>query len=137
MELQRGDSRSLPRPSLNFVSKRIKHDPPLGRFAIRSRGGMRLESEPKTEDSPSSVPSIRPPPSLESPWRKLAAIGVVVVAITSALVFVSRTPNQAPTIDHANVSSEFADTAQSLNLTAQARDADGDPMANAWNFGEN
>ncbi len=96
-----------------------------------------MESEPKTEDSPSSVPSIRPPPSLESPWRKLAAIGVVVVAITSALVFVSRSPNQAPTIDHASVSSEFADTAQSLNFTAQARDADGDALTYAWNFGDN
>ena len=97
---------------------------------------MRLEPEPETEGSPPSIPSIRPP-SVESPWRKLAAIGVVVVAITSALVFVSRSPNQAPTIDHANVSSEFADTGESLNFTAQARDADGDALTYTWNFGDN
>src|SRR5207245_9035151 len=77
------------------------------------------------------------PRSVASPWRKLAAIGVVVVAITSALVFVSRSPNQAPTIDHANVSSEFADTGQSLNFTAQARDADGVALTYSWNFGDN
>ena len=96
-----------------------------------------MESEAETERSPPSVPPTSPPPSVESPWRKLAAIGVVVVAITSALVFVSRSPNQMPTIDRASVSSEFADTGQSLNFTAQATDADGDALAYTWNFGDN
>src|SRR5438046_6449003 len=92
---------------------------------------MRLEPEPETEGSPPSIPSIRPP-SVESPWRKLAAIGVVVVAITSALVFVSRSPTQAPTIDHANVSSAFADTGESLYFAAHGRDADGDALTCTW-----
>src|SRR5216117_421695 len=87
---------ATPHPSLNFVSKRIKHDPPFGRFAIRSRGGIRLESEPEAEGSSLSSLPTSPTPSIESPWRKLAAIGVVVVAITAALAFVSRSPNIPP-----------------------------------------
>jgi len=90
---------------------------------------------------PSSEPESMPeaPPAAKKPRGKIVAVIVVLIVIIAAIaVFtLSQAPvNRAPVISQVAVSSESAETGQTLTFTAEASDPDGDSLTYAWDFGD-
>ena len=96
-----------------------------------------MESEPDAEGSSPDSSSVGPSRGARRAWGKLAVVLVVVIALSAAIAFVSRPPNEAPRVLETTISTDSANTGEPLTFAGQATDPDGDPLTYTWNFGDN
>src|SRR3990170_3315121 len=80
-----------------------------------------------------------PAPEKKTPWGKIIAVLIVIIAAVAAWRLMTPTPtptNVAPSITSVSADRGAADISQTVSFTASATDPAGDTLPYAWNFGD-